>query len=181
MQKRTTIILASAIAGVVGVAAVGGAVAGGKGYGEHRGWGHHGMHMGGHSGGWGHKRGHGMRHMIKNFAKRYDADKDGKISQAEIDTNRTEWHKKFDADGNGTLSLKEFEGLWLEAKRQRMVRAFQKFDTDGDAQMSLGEYTEPMAGVVERWDRNGDGVLSRDDRRRRGHGRSMDQGGSQAQ
>ena len=104
---------------------------------------------------------------MKHFAKRYDGDGDGKISQEDVDSNRAEWHKKFDTDGNGTLSLKEFESLWLEAKRQRMVRSFQRFDADGDAQMTLDEYQEPMANIVERWDRNGDGVLSKDDRRGR--------------
>jgi Ca2+-binding EF-hand superfamily protein len=176
MQKRTKMIVAVAAAGLLGTAVVGGAVAGSRGHGG----GHgsqgmtHGMGHGMGPGGMGHGMGHGgsghhgakgMRHMIKRFAERYDANDDGKISQEEINTNRTEWHKKFDTDGNGTLSLKEFEALWLEAKRQRMVRAFQRLDEDGDAAMTLEEYLEPLSDAVERWDRNGDGVLSREDRR----------------
>lgn len=173
MRKRTKILVAGAAAGAMVLVAIGGAVAGhrnhgdghyskghgGGHYGMGHGGGHYGMHRGGHRGG----------KALKHLAKRYDADKDGTVSQAEIDTNRTEWHKKFDTDGNGTLSLKEFESLWLEAKRQRMVRSFQRFDVDGDAQMTLEEYTEPMSNIVERWDRNGDGVISREDRRH-GHG-----------
>ncbi len=151
MQKRTKILLASATAGILGLATIGGAVAGHK---QHkRGWGMHGG-------------GHGMQHRVKKFVKRYDANKDGEITQQEIDTNRTDWHKKFDTDGNGTLSLTEFGDLWLEAKRRRMVRAFQHFDEDGSGTVTLDEYTEPLSRIVERMDRNGDGVLSRKDRRR---------------
>ena len=130
--------------------------------------GRHGMHRGGqrmHKRGWG--RGRGMRNRIKQFAKRYDADKNGEITQQEIDTNRTDWHKKYDADSNGTIDLKEFEALWLEARRQRMIRAFQRLDEDASGGITLGEYTEPMAHIVERMDRNNDGVLSRKDMRRR--------------
>lgn len=188
MQRRAKMVIAAAAAGLFATAVVGGAVAANRGHGGghgyhgmgHGGWGggHHGMGHGGWRGG--HHRGKGMRHMIKNFAKRYDADKDGKISQEEIDTNRSDWHKKFDADSNGTISLKEFEALWLEAKRQKMIRAFQRLDADGDAQLTIDEYKEPMSDVVERWDRNGDGVLSREDRRHRRQGmrREMDQKGS---
>jgi hypothetical protein len=184
MQKRTKMIVAVAAAGLLGTAVVGGAVAGSRGHGG--GLGYHGMGHGMGPGGMGHGMGHGgsghhggkgMRHMIKRFAERYDANDDGKISQEEINANRTEWHKKFDTDGNGALSLKEFEALWLEAKRQRMVRAFQRLDEDGDAAVTLEEYLEPLSDAVERWDRNGDGVLSREDRRsgRQGMERPMQQ------
>ena len=171
MQKRTKIILATAAAGLLATAVVGGAIAENKKHGMG-----HGMGMGD---GKHHGRHHGMRHRIKHFAKRYDADKDGKISQQEVDTNRSDWHKKFDADDNGSLSLKEFESLWLQYKRQRMIRAFQRLDADGDAAMTLDEYKEPLAGIVERWDRNGDGVLSREDRKRRRHGMKMPMSGQE--
>ncbi|NNE22370.1 MAG: hypothetical protein HKN11_07135 [Rhizobiales bacterium] len=196
MQRRTKFILASATAGILGLAAVGGAIAGHRhqgGMGMHggmHGGGHGGMHGSGHGGtygsghgmrehGWGKRgRGHGMRHRVKQFAKRYDTDKNGEISQQEIDTNRTDWHKKFDADSNGTIDLKEFEALWLEAKRRRMARAFQRLDEDASGTITLEEYTEPMARIVERLDRNGDGVLSRKDmkHRRMHRQRGMDTG-----
>jgi hypothetical protein len=48
------------------------------------------------------------------------------------------------------------------------VREFQHFDRDGNAQVTLDEYKGPMAAMVTNMDRNGDGVLSRDDRRQRG-------------
>jgi hypothetical protein len=117
------------------------------------------------------QRGHGMHgpsgmgHFFVRMTERYDANKDGKISQEEIDTNRGEWLVRFDIDKDGTLSLKEFEALWLEARRLEMVREFQRFDRDGDAKVKLEEYKRPLSRLVENRDRNGDGFLSKDDRR----------------
>jgi Ca2+-binding EF-hand superfamily protein len=102
--------------------------------------------------------------MIRQMMERYDANKDGKLTQQEIDDNRTEWFARFDADKNGSLSLKEFEALWLEANRQDMIREFQRLDPNGDAALSLGEYKEPLSRIVANRDRNGDGVLSKEDR-----------------
>lgn len=106
--------------------------------------------------------------MMQNFMERYDANKDGKVSQEEIDVNRTEWFGKFDSDKNGNLTLKEFEALWLEAHRKEMVREFQKLDPNGDAVIIIEEYKEPLSRFVANRDRNGDGVYSKDDRREDG-------------
>lgn len=116
--------------------------------------------------------GHGWRGrhggMMQNFMERYDANKDGKVSQEEIDANRTEWFGKFDSDKNGSLTLKEFEALWLEARREEMVREFQKLDPNGDAVIIIEEYKEPLSRFVADRDRNGDGVYGKDDRRQGG-------------
>jgi EF hand len=117
----------------------------------------------------GHYRGgHGMSERIRDFAERYDANKDGKISQQEIDQNRTAWHAEFDIDKDLGLTLQEFERLWLKARHVAMVRDFQLFDRDGDGKVTVEEYKRPLAEIVERRDRNGDGVLSKEDRPRRG-------------
>jgi hypothetical protein len=162
MNTRTKIVLATALAGVIGLGAAGGiALAGKGGHGGMRSW-HHGM---GHNG------------MANHLAERYDANKDGKISQDEIDANRKAWHEEFDADKNATLSLDEFQALWLKARRDRMVREFQEFDRDGNGQMTLDEYRQPMADMVANMDRNGDGMLDRTDRRDQKHRRhGMGQG-----
>ena len=69
-----------------------------------------------------------------------DADGDGRLTQAEIDKARNDRHAAHDADADGNLSLEEFAGLWQET-------------------------TRPLAGIVERLDRDGDGGLSMRDRR----------------
>ncbi len=132
-------------------------------------------HMGArhHStGGWYSNRAHRgfrMQKRIDRFMSRYDTNKDSKITQEEIDTTRTEDLNKFDKDKNGKLSLNEFQDLWVKRNRERIVRRFQRFDKDGDAEVTLEEYKEPKARMVERLDRNGDGALTRNDRRKYRH------------
>ena len=85
-----------------------------------------------------------------------DADRDGTLSQAELDKAREERHAALaahDADGDGKLGLEEFAGLWTQTMRPLTVRAFQRLDTDGDAAVSRSEYERPLAGIAERRDR----------------------------
>ena len=86
--------------------------------------------------------------MGRQLMERYDANKDGKVTQAEIDQNRQQWLAEFDADKNGTLSLDEFKQLWLKSRNEMMVREFQFFDRDGNGQVTIEEYKGPMAGIV---------------------------------
>lgn len=123
--------------------------AGGSAMADDRG---HWRERGGHHGEWRRGRG-GHGQMSRAFMRRYDANKDGEVTQEEIDANRVARHGKYDADGDGKLSLEEFQGLWMEAYRRQMVREFQRFDVDGDAAVTLDEYTEPMSDFAERHDR----------------------------
>ena len=75
----------------------------------------------------------------------------------------------FDSDGNGTLSLDEYQALWLDAMRERMVDRFQAHDDDGDGEVTVEEFGEERARLVERMDRDGDGALGPGDLTRRGH------------
>lgn len=126
-------------------------------------------HRGGH--------GHGMMMMMRSMMDRYDTNKDGAISQDEINANRTSWHTEFDANKDGNLDLKEFQQLWLKARNEEMVREFQRFDRDGDGKVTLDEYKQPLESTVADMDRNGDGVLNRLDRRGPKGGDRMKQGG----
>ena len=181
---KTTSKVALAAAALIAIGAIGttayahrqgGGHGGGYHGGGHYGGGHHGggYHGGGHHGGGygrGHRRGwkgHGKRHRIRRMMERYDANNDRKITQQEINTNREAWHKEFDANKDGKLSLDEFKQLFLKARAQRIVRQFQRFDRDGDAGLTQEEYLRPLADLVEMRDRNGDGALSRADMKRR--------------
>ncbi|QPC41421.1 EF-hand domain-containing protein [Kaustia mangrovi] len=180
MTKRSKILVAGVA--LLGLAAAGTATA----VQAHERWGggHHGYHhaRGGQScdmGKWGggrhgHKgmrahrkgmHGHGGMHMWR-FMERYDANGDKSVTIEEIETVRSDALKKFDADGNGQLSLEEYQALWLDRMHRRMVRDFQRYDVDGDAQVTIEEYVEPAKKRAERFDRNDDGALNRDDRPR---------------
>lgn len=170
MQRKTKLLAGGAAVLLVfgGLSAVASAHMGGEGWGG-EGWGGKGW-GGGHGGG----MGHGV--MGQEMMERYDSDKDGKITQAEIDQNRTQWHGDFDADKNASLSLDEFRALWLKARGEMIVREFQFFDADGNGQVTLEEYRQPLSAMVARRDRNGDGALSPDDRGRRGMGHRWGEG-----
>ncbi len=96
--------------------------------------------------------------------QRYDANKDGKLSQDEITQNRKATYDEFDAGKDGKLGMDEFQALWLKMRNAEMVREFQFFDKDGNGQVTLDEYQAPLAKMVARRDANRDGFLSRDDR-----------------
>jgi len=171
MRKGTKIALAAAAIAIVGAAGLSSMATaeyrGSSGWGHHSGghhsedrsWGHHrrGRHGKGHKG-W---RMHGMM-------KRFDTNEDGKLTQEELDGARNKLLSDHDGDKDGKLTLAEFEKLWLEVKRQRMVRSFQRIDKDGDASITLDEFLKPYSRIVERMDRNDDGVLDLQDHRHRG-------------
>lgn len=160
MQKKTKIALgAAAVAGIAAVIGATQIAQAGRGMG----------------GGWGH--GGGGHGMMMDMAERYDANKDGSITQDEINSNRTATYGEFDADKSNGLSLQEFQNLWLKARNQQMVREFQSFDANGDGNVTLDEYQRPLANIVAEMDQNGDKALSLEDRRMR-HGKGRrDMGG----
>ncbi|NKB57180.1 MAG: hypothetical protein GKS00_12695 [Alphaproteobacteria bacterium] len=141
-----TLIAVGVVAGIGGLALIPpGFANGGKRYfGSHHGGGHHdGM------------SGRGMR-----LFERFDANKDGAVNQAEIDKTRADLIVRFDADQDGKLSLKEFEGLWLDFTRDRMVDRFQHLDRNGDAIVTSEEFSYPMQNIISRLDRDDDGQLT---------------------
>ncbi|MGF7159001.1 hypothetical protein FHS85_000611 [Rhodoligotrophos appendicifer] len=117
--------------------------------------GHRGPHHGGpHPGG-----------FVKMIMERYDTDDDGRIKVEEMITIRTDEMKKFDKNVDGKLDLAEYEALWLDRMRERMVRSFQRYDRDGDALVTIEEYNKFATDMAKRLDRNKDGVIERMDRR----------------
>lgn len=104
----------------------------------------------------------------EQLLREVDTDNDGRITQAEIDAAVNARFARFDADANGRLSLDEFTALWADITRPMAVRAFQFMDPNGDAGVTKAEVDEKTGRLVQRFDRNGDGVLSMQDRGGRG-------------
>ncbi len=113
---------------------------------------------------------HGMARRGMHLFERFDTNEDGVVTQNEIDQTRSGLIKKFDADNDGNLSLKEYEGLWLDFMRDRMVDRFQQLDRDGDAMVTIKEFSVPMKYIIRMMDTDDDGQISVDEFMQR-HGR----------
>jgi Ca2+-binding EF-hand superfamily protein len=152
-----TVLGAAALAGVATIAVAPVALADGGG------WGRQGGGFGGPMGMMSGGPGMGPAAMFEQF----DADGDGKLTQAEIDAGAKSRFAEADADKQGGVTIQEFEPWFWKQHRETMVRAFQFLDRDGDGSITEEEVTVLTGKAVERMDRNGDGALTRDDRPRR--------------
>ena len=170
MKTRPFLIAASATAAALLLAA-GIATADGRGDGDR---GAHGQmrmahadgdrHGGGMRGAGGMHRGGADGPMIQ-LMERYDTDGDGALTVDEITAARSAQLSEFDADGDGSLSLEEYQALWLDVMRERMVDRFQQHDADGDGSVTQEEFARDLSRMVERRDRNDDGMLNAEDMR----------------
>ncbi len=166
MTKKSRYLIGTAIlAAVVGSVAAGASFAGSDREGYHH---YSGGAFGGHHG----KGRHGARAF--EMFQRFDRDRDGKVTQEEVDALRNDKFKAFDRDAGGELTIDEFQGLWLEMARPRMVDHFQRLDGDGDGKVTRDEYDRPFAFMMSRHDRNGDGVVTMKELRRGSHGDRYD-------
>ncbi|RIA55543.1 EF hand domain-containing protein [Dichotomicrobium thermohalophilum] len=129
--------------------------------------------------GWGmmHGMGPGARMRFKEMA---DADEDGRVSEEEAANFWKQQVQKFDADGDGNLSLQEFAEMHAAHTRPMMVDRFQFFDDDGDATVTLSELQAPFERMNRFMGRNdGRGMRGRGMMRRgmhQGMGRGMGRG-----
>ncbi|WP_158448492.1 hypothetical protein [Jannaschia rubra] len=111
---------------------------------------------------------HGGSGMFAAVFADIDADGNGSVTQAEIDAYRAMKVGEADASGDGALSIEEFDTLYREFTRSRMVDAFQNLDADGDGVITDGEMDARFGDIVKRVDRDDDGALTPRDRGRRG-------------
>ena len=155
-MTRTTRFLLSTGAIALAAATFAGVSLADGGWGRHHGGSHHGGH-----GGWG--GGAPGERLFEAF----DANQDGTLTQAEVDQARQAKLTEFDADGNGSLDLEEYQALWLDAMRERMVDRFQDHDDDGDGQVTAEEFGDRYSRLVGRLDADGDGAVTQDELRER--------------
>lgn len=167
MRTRSKITIAAGLAALTA-----GVVFAGATYADSGGWGYGGHHFGRpHHEGWMSREGgrhHGARRMMRMF-EAYDTNGDGRLTQAEINEARRARLAEFDSDGDGSLTLEEYQALWLDAMRERMVDRFQDRDADGDGKVTGEEFAAPFDSIVRFMDRNDDDAISRDDMMRWRH------------
>ena len=100
-----------------------------------------------------------MMHMMET----YDTNNDGALTVEEVTAERAKKFKAFDKNADGTLDLNEYQALWMDAMRDRMVDRFQKHDNDGDGKISEQDFSERFSRMMTWMDRNEDGKIDRDD------------------
>lgn len=98
-----------------------------------------------------------------------DEDGDGDVTPEEARAVLEGLLAEYDADGDGTLSIDEFETLHSALVRSTMVDRFQHLDADGDGEVTAEEITAP-ADRMERMRANRAGASRGDDS---GQGRTM--------
>lgn len=104
-----------------------------------------------------------------------DANADGKVTAAEMDAHQEKLMREADADGDGALSRDELRAYRARKRAERQAK--NNPDLNDDGLVDRNEFRVAADKRFDRLDRNGDGVLSEDekpDRRkagRRGRGR----------
>ncbi|MEL6645496.1 MAG: EF-hand domain-containing protein [Pseudomonadota bacterium] len=94
-----------------------------------------------------------------------DADGDGQVTQADLDTLRNERFAEFDADGDGSVTEEEFMARASAQAGERAAAMFARLDADGDGVLSRDVIEQGRGGdragrMIERLDTDGDGAVS---------------------
>ena len=111
--------------------------------------------------------GHG--HGDKMFDK-LDANGDGRVTEDEMTSRHQELLANADQDGDGALTKEEMKA-YHKAKREER-RAARNPDKNDDGVIDRTEFITAAQEKFDKLDKNGDGVLSEDERpHRRGHHR----------
>ena len=76
----------------------------------------------------------------------FDTDGDGNVTPEEIRAGRLGSIETYDADGNGALSLAEFEALRAARIQELTEGRFQALDADGNGQITAEEFASPPFG-----------------------------------
>jgi Ca2+-binding EF-hand superfamily protein len=91
--------------------------------------------------------------------ERLDANKDGKVTLAELTQSKESWLGKMDANKDGVATAAEVQQSHEAMRAERVTRMFEKRDADKDGRLTSAESQMP-----ERWfarsDANNDGALT---------------------
>ena len=101
------------------------------------------------------ERARGPQHFIEAL----DADKDGRLSLAEILAEQQRLFVMVDADRNGVLSVEEFRLRGGQLSRFGGTTLFDLLEVNGDQLISAEELAGPTGRWLRRYDTNGDAAL----------------------
>jgi Ca2+-binding EF-hand superfamily protein len=108
----------------------------------------------------------GAAKMMERFDA-IDADKDGKVTEAEIAAFRAARFTAADLDKNGSLSAEELSAMQMAEMQTRMgqraSKMIERLDGNADGQLSAEEFAEmgQKKSPFERADADGDGAVSK--------------------
>lgn len=108
-----------------------------------------------------------------------DVDKDGKLTQAELDAHKAQEFAKADTDGDGKLSSEEMLARATTHQSERMANRVSKMiehvDTDKDGMLSASEMQAMPRGkgMFNRMDADGDGAITAEEFAAHKPGRGM--------
>ncbi len=118
------------------------------------------------------------RKFAERMIRRFDGDKDGKVTRAELDARIKEKFQRADLDGDGVitdadlppmmrdrgiLSGKGHVGHRRGRRGARMMRFLRDADTNADGQISFEEAMAASGKRFARFDRNKDGAVDKSD------------------
>lgn len=104
------------------------------------------------------------------IVEQFDSNQDQRLTAVEIDEGIQGRFADADSNGDGNLSLEEFQPLLVEIMRPKIVDGFQFLDADGDGAITADEIQSPVNRIVSHLDRNDDGELTSDEMRKRHRG-----------
>jgi len=101
--------------------------------------------------------------------EKLDVNGDGKVTAEEMTEAHTDLIEKADSDGDGAITKDEMKA-YHEARRAEW-RAKHNPDKNDDGVIDRTEFINAAQERFDRMDKNGDGVISEDEQKRRGHRR----------
>ncbi len=104
-------------------------------------------------------------HGPKVTFEELDADGNGEVTKAEIDSHRAARFAATDTDGDGKLSAAEIEAEGAKRAAERAARMIKRHDSDGDGALSQDELPKPRerGDMFARMDSDGSGAISKEE------------------
>jgi len=100
-----------------------------------------------------------VQHMFEKF----DTNKDGVLTKAELPERMQRHFDKVDKDGDGNLTKDEATLAYQERKEKRLTEMMMRFDTNSDGAVSEAEVVAFATEKFKKADENGDGSLTKEE------------------